>query len=177
MLATAKNLFGLPDFLTKRDAWAGSFDELLLEQPRALEDTPLHLPPALPPAKPWGPPHVWGEGRDDDDDDEIDLIDDDGDDGEDDDGTDDDDEAADEMGFPVKREGRGAPHHCSASFEAIGKEKCQGPGAVTAKQRLQIALYSALTQTPAPDVEVMDYESAGAWAKARWLEYMAMDLE
>ena len=64
-----------------------------------------------------------------------------------------------------------------ASFEEIGKEKCQGPGAVTAKQRLQIALYSALTQTPAPDVEVMDYESAGAWAKARWLEYMAMDLE
>ena len=31
MLATAKNLFGLPDFLTKRDAWAGSFEELLLE--------------------------------------------------------------------------------------------------------------------------------------------------
>jgi hypothetical protein len=48
---------------------------------------------------------------------------------------------------------------------------------VTAKQRLQIALYSALTQTPAPDIDVMDYESAGAWAKARWLEYMAMDLE
>jgi len=178
MLATAKNLFGLPDFLTKRDAWAGSFDELLLEQPRALDDTPLHLPPALAPAKPWGPPHMWGEGWDEEDDDEIDLIDDDGDDGEDDDGTDDDDEAAGKMGFPIKREGRGAPpHHCSASFEEIGKEKCQGPKAVTAKQRLQIALYSALTQTPAPDIDVMDYESAGAWAKARWLEYMAMDLE
>jgi hypothetical protein len=40
--ATAKTLFKLPDFLTKRDAWAGSFEELLLDQPR--DDTPLHLP-------------------------------------------------------------------------------------------------------------------------------------
>ena len=37
-----KTLFSLPNFLTKRDAWAGSFEELLLDEPR--DDTPLHLP-------------------------------------------------------------------------------------------------------------------------------------
>ncbi len=40
--STVKTLFSLPDFLTKRDAWAGSFEELLLDTPR--DDTPLHLP-------------------------------------------------------------------------------------------------------------------------------------
>ena len=178
--------FGLPDFLTKRDAWAGSFDELLLDQPRQADDTPLHLPPALQNATPWGPPHVWGAGWDEEDSGELDLIgdedddddggvggDNDGGDGDDDDGDDDGD-----AGFPVKHEGgASAPQHCSASFEEVGLKKCQGPRAVTAKQRLQIGLYGALTQTPAPDIDQMDYESAGAWARARWLEYMAMDLE
>ena len=45
--ATLKRLFNLSSFLTKRDAWAGSFDELLLPtggEPRI--DTPLHLPEA-----------------------------------------------------------------------------------------------------------------------------------
>jgi hypothetical protein len=46
--ATIKHLFGLPNFLTKRDAWAGSFHELLtLDAPRT--DTPMHLPAAPPP--------------------------------------------------------------------------------------------------------------------------------
>ena len=51
--ATLKNLFNLTGFLTKRDEWAGSFDELLLDEPRA--DAPMHLPEAPKPAKPWGP--------------------------------------------------------------------------------------------------------------------------
>ena len=38
ILATVKNLFNLTGFLTKRDAWAGSFDELLLDAPRADSD-------------------------------------------------------------------------------------------------------------------------------------------
>jgi len=47
--ATIKNLFNLTSFLTKRDAWAGSFDELLtLPSPRM--DAPLHLPEAPEPA-------------------------------------------------------------------------------------------------------------------------------
>eukprot|EP00040_Diaphanoeca_grandis_P010926 m.55978 g.55978 ORF g.55978 m.55978 type:complete len:413 (+) comp22165_c0_seq1:607-1845(+) len=52
--ATLKNLFNLTGFLTKRDMWAGSFDELLLETPRT--DTPMHLPAAPKNATPWGPP-------------------------------------------------------------------------------------------------------------------------
>lgn len=51
--ATLKKLFNLTGFLTKRDAWAGTFDELLLDAPRA--DTPVHLPEAPAPAQPWGP--------------------------------------------------------------------------------------------------------------------------
>ena len=53
MLATAKNLFGLPHFLTKRDAWAGAFDELLLDEPRPDADCPMHLPDPPAPAHPW----------------------------------------------------------------------------------------------------------------------------
>jgi hypothetical protein len=57
--ATIKNLFGLPKFLTKRDAWAGSFhDVFTLGEPR---DTPRVLPE--PP-----PPHPSASLSDDDDD-------------------------------------------------------------------------------------------------------------
>ena len=95
------------------------------------------------------------------------------------DDDDDDDDGDAQTGFPTKRDDWDAavPHHCSASFEEVGKERCRGPRAVSAKQRLQIGLYGAVTQTPAPDIDAMDYESAGAWARARWLEYMAMDLD
>jgi len=47
LCATIKHLFGLPGFLTQRDAWAGSFHELLtLQEPRT--DTPLHFPDGPP---------------------------------------------------------------------------------------------------------------------------------
>ena len=77
--ASVTSLFNLSTTLTARDAWAGdlaggetlisppslavspfkvflgvSDAELLLAAPRA--DTPLHLPEAPPPAKPWAPP-------------------------------------------------------------------------------------------------------------------------
>jgi hypothetical protein len=43
---------GLPGFLTNRDRWAGSFEELLtLDEPRT--DAPLHLPTAPKPATPF----------------------------------------------------------------------------------------------------------------------------
>ena len=51
--ATIKRLFNLSSFLTKRDAWAGSFDELLADRPR--QDTPLHLPEPPEPSSPWVP--------------------------------------------------------------------------------------------------------------------------
>merc|ERR1712151_102766 len=54
--ATIKNLFNLTSFLTKRDAWAGSFDELLLDEPRPDADMPIQLPEAPKPATPWDPP-------------------------------------------------------------------------------------------------------------------------
>eukprot|EP01052_Picozoa_sp_SAG31_P041257 SAG31_NODE_6206_length_2122_cov_1.416708_1_plen_106_part_10 len=52
---SAKHLFGLPGFLSKRDAWAGSFDELLLDTPRSIEDMPMHLPDAPKPKVPFAP--------------------------------------------------------------------------------------------------------------------------
>ena len=60
--ATLKDIFDLPSFLTKRDAWAGSFlSELSLKEPRT--DTPTHLPTAPPPT-------LWQDDDDDDDDDD-----------------------------------------------------------------------------------------------------------
>mmetsp|Transcript_16985 Transcript_16985/g.33163 ORF Transcript_16985/g.33163 Transcript_16985/m.33163 type:complete len:656 (-) Transcript_16985:151-2118(-) len=58
--ATIKNLFNLTTFLTKRDAWAGNFEELFLDELRT--DAPMHLPAAPPSAAPWSPPP-----KDDDD--------------------------------------------------------------------------------------------------------------
>ena len=42
--ATLTGLFNLSTFLTKRDEWAGSFEELLREAPRT--DAPMHFPEA-----------------------------------------------------------------------------------------------------------------------------------
>eukprot|EP00462_Mataza_sp_D1_P025206 CAMPEP_0175146410 /NCGR_PEP_ID=MMETSP0087-20121206/15366_1 /TAXON_ID=136419 /ORGANISM="Unknown Unknown, Strain D1" /LENGTH=495 /DNA_ID=CAMNT_0016431375 /DNA_START=18 /DNA_END=1502 /DNA_ORIENTATION=- len=44
IISTVKNLFGAPHFLTKRDAWAATFDHLLLDESRT--DCPHTLPPA-----------------------------------------------------------------------------------------------------------------------------------
>ena len=54
ILHTTKNLFNLSSYLTKRDAWSGNFEELLLDEPRG--DCPLHLPTPPPAKDPWGPP-------------------------------------------------------------------------------------------------------------------------
>eukprot|EP01043_Picozoa_sp_COSAG02_P038190 COSAG02_NODE_2926_length_7728_cov_3.194521_6_plen_399_part_00 len=55
MLASAKSFFQLGGFLTERDAWAGTFDELLLDVPRQQGDMPMHLPDAPEPSTPWKP--------------------------------------------------------------------------------------------------------------------------
>ena len=49
--STIKHLFNLSTFLTKRDAWAGSLTELLLDEPRT--DTPEHFPTSPKVAAPW----------------------------------------------------------------------------------------------------------------------------
>jgi hypothetical protein len=61
--STLKTLFNLTTYLTSRDEWAGSFDELLLETPRSDASMPLHLPRAPTPAKPWGPVPPTHRGR------------------------------------------------------------------------------------------------------------------
>jgi hypothetical protein len=152
--ATVKNLFGLPAFLTRRDAWAGSFDELLtLDAPRT--DAPMHLPAAPAPhagpcIAPCPPP-----ATDDDDDD---------DDGDDDDDDDDDDRRR-------RRRAQLAPHapqHCSATTG-----QCIGLDAITNKQRHMMEVYNVLTLTPAPDVDAMDFLSASRWIGARQREWHA----
>ena len=56
--ATVKRLFGLPDFLTRRDAWAASFDHLFDELPAPRTDAPMHLAEAPPPtARRGGQPY------------------------------------------------------------------------------------------------------------------------
>ena len=54
--STVKTLFNLTSFLTARDAWSGTFEELLLDEPRADATMPRHLPDAPEPAAPWSPP-------------------------------------------------------------------------------------------------------------------------
>eukprot|EP01120_Amphizonella_sp_Union-15-10_P013873 TRINITY_DN6546_c0_g1_i1.p1 TRINITY_DN6546_c0_g1~~TRINITY_DN6546_c0_g1_i1.p1 ORF type:complete len:136 (-),score=24.32 TRINITY_DN6546_c0_g1_i1:66-473(-) len=44
--ATLKKIFGLKDFLTKRDAWAGTFEEILTHRTSPRTDCPTVLPPA-----------------------------------------------------------------------------------------------------------------------------------
>jgi phospholipase C len=51
--ATVKSLFNLTGYLTKRDEWAASFEELLLDTART--DTPMHLPTPPKPTGNWTP--------------------------------------------------------------------------------------------------------------------------
>lgn len=164
--ATVKNLFNLTGFLTKRDAWAGSFDELLLDVPRT--DAPMHLPDAPAPAKPWDPPPGGIFGRKGDDADFFDLA-------ENDDGEDemplDDDEVVDDgarrrLGTKVKV--ANPPQHCGQ------KEKiCRGPEAVSVKQRRNIKLFSRLTKKAEPNVDDMTNNEADRWLSECWEDWMA----
>lgn len=64
LVATIKRLFGLPSFLTKRDAWSAPFDHLFEELAAPRTDTPDHLPDApAPTPRPGG--HPWGTDCDD----------------------------------------------------------------------------------------------------------------
>jgi len=44
IVATLKNLFDLPNFLTKRDAWSGTFEKILDERSSPRNDCPFDLP-------------------------------------------------------------------------------------------------------------------------------------
>lgn len=142
--ATVKSLFNLTTFLTKRDAWAGSFEELLLDSPRT-DEGPMQLPEAPKPAKPWGPPHdkeLDGNAEDEDD-----------------------DEEEDGRMFGARRL---APRHCSLSDE------CSNHMQITKKQRRSIQLMAKLTQNPEPDVETMNTADADDWLTSQFEEWRSM---
>jgi phospholipase C len=63
--ATIKRLFGLPKFLSRRDAWSASFDHLFDELNAPRTDTPAHLPEAPPPSADMRTKHPWGTDCDD----------------------------------------------------------------------------------------------------------------
>ena len=64
IVATVKRLFDLPNFLTRRDAWAAPFDHLFDELPAPRADAPMHLPDAPPPTPRHGK-HPYGTDCDD----------------------------------------------------------------------------------------------------------------
>ena len=158
--ATVRNLFNLSSFLTKRDAWAGDFSELLLDAPRT--DAPMHLPDALAPAMPWcsqlttettcaknegctwnDVSHICKEGP---------LP------------------NASSLNESQRRRlsDQPQPQHCSARTAA-----CQAEGEVTARQRNRMSTLQAVTGVAAPDAETLDASAANAWLAARWNQYMA----
>jgi len=47
--ATIKKIFNLDSFLTKRDEWAGTFEDILLQRTEPRTDCPMKLPDAPPP--------------------------------------------------------------------------------------------------------------------------------
>jgi hypothetical protein len=165
--ATVKNLFNLSGFLTKRDKWAGSFDELLLDTPRT--DAPMHLPDGPPMAHPWNPPLSGGRVR---------IWPDDGDD--------------DDEGSPLQHGGRRAQEshvnvtsffagpvpgssqeqHCSAIAGSREDQPCAGLGTPSLKQRRNIRLFAHLTSTPEPDIDALTWANADKWLTDRWREWM-----
>ena len=128
----------LSGFLTKRDAWAGSFDELLtLSEPRG--DAPLHLPEAPKPAVPFPPNQGWPPGVP-----PTALQD-------------------AEVESPAAAGAAGAePRHCS------GNGRCAARDGVTQKQRNTIAQFAAVSGLPPPDLERMGHAEAAAWIARAW---------
>jgi hypothetical protein len=148
--ATVKNLFNLSAFLTKRDEWAGSFDELLLDRPRS--DAPLHLPEPFPPAHPWlkpppevSPPLSRGEVT----------------------------RSSDYRSRRAQEvvDSAGVPQHCSTA-EGDHTHSCRGLDTATVKQRRNARILSRLTATPEPNLDAMDAVDTGRWISDRWVEWM-----
>ena len=148
--ATVRNLFNLSGFLTKRDAWAGSFDELLLDSPRM--DAPMHFPDAPPPAAPWDPAPSIGGGNSNA-------------------------ENTGDEGFSRQWLGEGVgggepqPQHCGQK-----EQVCRGIEHVTVKQQRTIQLLAKLTKTPEPDTSAMSNAEANLWLQTHWGKWMAQDV-
>ncbi|KAK3280572.1 hypothetical protein CYMTET_11592 [Cymbomonas tetramitiformis] len=148
--ATIKNLFNLSSFLTKRDAWAGSFDELLLDEPRT--DCPMHLPEAPKPAAPWGPPPGVSQESDDDD----------------------DETHAEQIKKRERLLNQRGPGHCSAWHGANDEVACAGRDHANLKQRRNLRLLSELTGQPLPDLDNMNVAQADVAMARVWSDWMDM---
>jgi hypothetical protein len=193
--ATITNLFNLsrdedwalgpvPGFLTQRDAWAGSFHELLtLDAPRT--DCPMHLPTPPVPATPFPGsncgdlgncgsnatlgnltactacieqyrPSLMQAGC------PASTL-----------ATYCKRERPFEKGFELKDDGLATmvPQHCGSVKGA--PRKCFGGGVeADSKQRNKIELLSRLTRTPEPDMDVLSWDVANAWMASRWHEWL-----
>ena len=159
--AQVKNLFNLTSYLTRRDAWAGDFSELLLEAPRT--DAPMHLPDAVAPVVPWcsqltsnstcikNGGCAWNSTT-----------------GACQEGNDHATMARRQMSMSLldrfAEEAR--PQHCSARASA-----CQAAGEVTARQKNRMVTLGALTGVAVPPLDELDAAAANGWLAARWQEY------
>ena len=133
---SAKHLFGLPGFLSKRDAWAGSFDELLLDTPRSIEDTPMHLPAAPKPKVPFAPSPPISSSLDNQPPPRQ-LLDD---------------------GYEAATADENLPRHCSTNGD------CAAPGEATQKQRNTIHQFAAAFGRELPaGMDGLSYHQAAEW--------------
>ena len=144
--ATLKQLFNLTSFLTARDAWAGSFDELLVDKPRSNTDCPMHLPTAPNASSPWGVPPssaaAAAEAR-----------------------------RRRQLLGDVNGNSKNDEQHCSPTAE----QKCTEEVLMSEKQRNQAAVLASLTGRAAPTGqsggEAGAIEAAD-WLAARWDEFV-----
>ena len=151
MSTTIKHLFGIPGYLTQRDAWAGSFHELLtLQAPR--KDTPMHLPDAP-------PPHEERRRRLQ----RQSLLRDEA-----------NAEAAAAGRAPLHCSATSAAAAAAGAGAPSGECAVDG-NAVTRKQRNQIEVFAAMTHVAPPserELSSMSKEEAGLWIHTRWAEHM-----
>eukprot|EP01046_Picozoa_sp_COSAG06_P044003 COSAG06_NODE_5858_length_3243_cov_4.755407_2_plen_204_part_00 len=159
VVATAKHLFGVPGFLTRRDAWAGSFHELLtLTTPRT--DAPMHLPD--------GPPiHAERERERR----RLQQL--------------EEEMGSEEAAAAATDGGEQSPRHCSSSAAAAAASttdggECAADGdSVTQKQRNRIKVFSAMTNSLAPseaELAAMTKDEAAQWQHERWAEWVGHGL-
>jgi len=176
--------FQLTTFLTKRDAWSGNFEELLLDAPRPDSDCPMHLPDAPKPSTPWTAPPATlpvpynkseicitcadpktaplavcrAYCRDPDSFAHCDhcpaIL-------EAETETD-----ADSSARRRLADGSPAPEHCG-----LQEQTCRGLGVANVRQKRFIKLYSRLTLTPEPDYDALDFDAAEEWLADRWQEW------
>ena len=145
----------MTSFLTKRDAWAGSFDELLLDEPRT--DCPMHLPDAPEPAAPWGPIPTVEELLEGDEKTQEAL-----------------ERAVEERDRLLRARG---PGHCSAWHGAKDEVECAGLDSANLKQRRNLRLLSQLVGAPAPNVNKLNVAEADVAMGRLWSEWMRQQRE